>query len=292
MCRKSGSNDYKLPFLLLFSALIIAGCSSDGSSEPDTVTPAETGADADTSIMNTDGTDTEPVAGTDAGTTDTDSGTTVNETETESVPGTDAGTVTDTDSGTTITATETGTDAGTATGTDAADMVDETDTGITDTGIGDVSISSPATVGEANCAALSAAGSTASIAGLYDYSVAFESIVVDTKYWEIDNNGSMTFYDYQQDAVGSGDNCYIISTGFRVLSPQGNNEFVNTEYINADESCEISVTQATITRSETEITATFVDTDDLDEDGDATELFTDILPVLNGFTTESFNACE
>ena len=245
--------EYKIPSLLLISAFIVAGCSSDGSSEPNTDIQNETGT-----------------------TTDTDTGTTtILGTDTGIVTGTDAGSVTDTDSSTTVT----GTDAGTVTGND--------------TGTGGENTSSPATVGLAKCSALFAnGGSSASIAGLYNVSDTFEPNLVDVAYLEISNNGTMTLYDYQQDDFDEGDNCYIIESGVSVLSPLEKNEFVSTLYIDEDENCDIITEQATIIRTETELTATFVDTDDEDDDGDTTELISDVLPVATGLTTESFNHCE
>ncbi|MDX1453045.1 MAG: hypothetical protein R3183_10845 [Oleiphilaceae bacterium] len=45
------------------------------------------------------------------------------------------------------------------------------------------------------------------VAGIYETSRAN-----DTAYLYLASNGNVTAYDYQQDAVGTGDNCYTVST--------------------------------------------------------------------------------
>ena len=302
MRRQKGAINYKIPPALVLSVLVIAGCSSNNSSEPGNVMPTESVTDAGDVTTSDAGTvsstDAGTVTGTDAGiVTDTDAGT-VTDTDAGTVTGTDAGTVTGTDAGTvtgTDAGTVTGTDAGTVTGTDAG-PVDGTDSGpdvgTTDAGTISGGTSSPTIVGAANCAALSASGSSANIAGLYDITETVVDGVVDVAYLEISNNGTLTFYDYQQDDFGQGDNCYEISLGDSVISPLGNDEYVNSYYDDADVDCEISTEQATVIRTETELTATYIDTEDEDQDGDTTDLVSDVLPVVTNFTTESFNRCE
>jgi len=139
---------------------------------------------------------------------------------------------------------------------------------------------------------LQATGGSPSIAGLFDLSETNGAGQEDVSYVEILDDGTMTFYDYLQDATNEGDNCYDITEGLSVLSLVSNNEFINTYYSDISASCETISEPVTIVRTETELSTTSIDTRDLDADGDTTETIVELSPIVSGISTESFNRCE
>jgi len=195
------------------------------------------------------------------------------------------------------TAPTTETDAGTGLGTDAGSEVGtitgaETEVGSQPPGTGGENIPDNSTVGAANCSALTSSGTLANIAGLYDFTFTTDDGLEDVYYAQIFENGTITLYDYQQDDIDQGDSCYYIYSGYNVISPLGNDEFVLTSYINPDDNCETYSQQGIIIRSATQLSSTFQDIEDVDYDGDTTELITEFYPLLSGVTPDSFNRCE
>ncbi len=125
-------------------------------------------------------------------------------------------------------------------------------------------------------------GDTSAIAGLWDGTLN-DDAGSDVLYWNLEANGVLTQYDYQQDGApgASGENCYIVGDPITV-TPE-----------NADE-YSIANVAVTAVRSGDVLTIVFSEPDanDLDGDGDTTET-----PTLNWplFITSSFpdlNACS
>jgi len=160
-----------------------------------------------------------------------------------------------------------------------------------DAGTGGEISPSPTTIGDASCPLLTTTGDATDIAGVYD--LTDDTLDgEDIYYLEINDNGSTVLYNYEQDDIGTGENCYSISPGTGAFSAQGNNEFMFTHYTNPDENCD-SVTQTvTIIRSDSELTITSVDIDDEDNDGDTTDTVDEVIPAAVGISSESFNSCE
>jgi len=249
-----------------------AGAADAGTADAGTADAGTAAADAGTADAGTADAGTADAGTADAGTADAGTA----DAGTADAGAADAGTA---DAGTA--------DAGTA------------DAGTTDAGTADAGTTdgggTPITVGAAGCAALSATGDSSSIAGLYDLTKTTDGIQ-DVAYMTIAENGSITFYDYQQDDKDQGDNCYNITSGVAVVSAKENDQFVRTSYIDADANCEILTEEGTIVLNESEIetvlSSTFPDLDDEDNDGDTSDLITEILPVRTDISSESFNRCE
>lgn len=124
-------------------------------------------------------------------------------------------------------------------------------------------------------------GDTSAIAGLWDGSVS-EGDATDVIYWDLDVNGVLTRYDYQQDGAlaASGDNCYVVGDPISV-TPEGDDSY---SFFN--------VATTAVVNDET-LTITFLDADvnDLDNDGDTDEMPTLIWTLLSTPLLEDLNAC-
>ena len=124
-------------------------------------------------------------------------------------------------------------------------------------------------------------GDTAAIAGLWDGSIT-EGEAIDVIYWALDANGVLTRYDYQQDGAlaANGENCYLVGNPISVF-PEGDDDYsffnVGTTAVVNDEA----------------LTITFIDADvnDLDNDGDTSEIPTLIWTMLNTPLVEDLNPC-
>jgi len=77
-----------------------------------------------------------------------------------------------------------------------------------------------------------------------------------------------------------------------LLSPAGGNEFIETSYVDEDINCDTSTDTFTYIRDEAGITSSYIDTEDENDNGDTTEIITNVGPVLAGLSSESFNSCE
>lgn len=125
-------------------------------------------------------------------------------------------------------------------------------------------------------------GDTSSIAGLWDGSVS-QNDVTDVVYWDLANNGILTRYDDQQDgAPGStGDNCYVVGNP-NTVTPEGGDDYT------------IAGVAVTAVRVDDTLTITFleVDENDLDENGDQTEMPTHNWTLHTANVVDDLNACE
>ncbi len=124
-------------------------------------------------------------------------------------------------------------------------------------------------------------GDTTAIAGLWDGSMT-EDDTSDVIYWQLDENGVLTRYDYQQDGAldASGENCYVVGDPISV-SPEG------------DDSYSFFNVATTVTLDDETLTIAFIDPDinDLDADGDTSEIPTLSWTKLNTPVAEDLNAC-
>lgn len=301
MLRETRTGGNTAALLLLLLTMALSGCSEviidpvalaesenatnsgddgEATSEIDSDTSTDTESETDTGADNSNAADTGGVT-TDNATDETtpDDGSTNGETNGE--------TTTDSE---VDTANNTGMDDDTSTETNDEPVIG-TDTGAgTDSSIG-IS-ASPITVGLANCPALSASTSASNISGIYDLTALSES-GDDVVYLEIADDGTLIYYDYQQDAFDEADNCYFIDRGLTAYSSIGGDEYIATSYSNyADVNCDTTVQTITVVRSDTQLSTTSVDIDDEDQDGDTTDLVTEVVPKLTGLTADSFNRCE
>jgi len=122
---------------------------------------------------------------------------------------------------------------------------------------------------------------TSAIAGLWDGSID-EGETSDVVYWSLSTDGVLIRYDYQQDGVttASGENCYIVGDPISVSAEDGDTySFFN-------------VAATAVVNDET-LTITFIDPDinDLDNNGDTTEIPTFNWTLLNTPQVEDLNAC-
>ena len=127
---------------------------------------------------------------------------------------------------------------------------------------------------------------TSAIAGLWNISeeefFLGESEGIDVVYVDIGADGNATYYDYQQDEVDMGDNCYEIESG--IVRFLGNNTYaVDPDTIDAIE--------ATIVRNGNTLDVSYVDVNDDNENGDVTETLSFSYPLLTGVDPE-FNECS
>lgn len=150
---------------------------------------------------------------------------------------------------------------------------DDDDEGIVDNASGDLTMPSgiatePAAPG----------GDITLIAGLFD---ATRTIGADTdvRYALFDATGLYTLYDYEQDALGEGLNCYRPTEPVTV-TPNGGDVYTVNERV------------TTIMRTATGLELEFVDSTDEDEDGDTTETLMQVWPALEGLSTDELLDCR
>jgi len=126
---------------------------------------------------------------------------------------------------------------------------------------------------------------TAAIAGLWDGSTT-QGDTSDVVYWYLDENGVLTRYDYQQDSAQtageehSGENCYVIDDPISVTREEGDSySFFNV------------ATTAVV--NENTLTITFVEADvnDLNNNGNTTEIPTLKWTLLSSLAVEDLNSC-
>jgi len=184
----------------------------------------------------------------------------------------------------------------TDTGTVASGVTDiggTTDTGTVASGVTDIggTTDTGTTVGLANCPPLRGTTNTAAIAGLYNFTEIDEIFGEDIYYVGIDANGNVTDYDYQQDEIDIGENCYLIYPDESVLDALGGTQYEVRGYTDSDENCEIDTNPITAVRQGSNLVVTGQDIFDDDGDGDTTDTITNVYPVLTGVSAASFNAC-
>ena len=125
-------------------------------------------------------------------------------------------------------------------------------------------------------------GDTTAISGLWNGTVTVDN-VSDVVYWNIADNGVLTRYDYQQDgtATATGDNCYLVGDPISV-SPESGTDY---SFFNV---------AVTITRSGEMLTIGFneADKNDVDNNGDVTELPTWSWTKLTTPVLDDLNACS
>ena len=110
---------------------------------------------------------------------------------------------------------------------------------------------------------------------------------------QIGQNGDITFFDFQQDDVGNGDNCYVIVAGTSVIEQLADLSFINTFYSDPDTSCNVLTDSLELTfdaNGSLEISS--VDELDTDNDGDITETITETFPRINGVSATDLIACD
>lgn len=124
-------------------------------------------------------------------------------------------------------------------------------------------------------------GDTTAIAGLWNGSMMADG-VEDVIYWNVAADGVLTRYDYQQDGTNgsSGQNCYVIGAPM-TLTPEGGDSY------------SIADVAATFVRDGDNMTVTLVEEDknDIDEDGDVTEMPTLDFALLTTPTLADLNDC-
>jgi hypothetical protein len=121
-------------------------------------------------------------------------------------------------------------------------------------------------------------GDITPIAGLYD-ARRIIGTETDERYALFDATGLFTIYDLEQDALGSGDNCYR-PTAPVTVSPNGGDSYSIDERV------------TTIVRTETGIDLTFTDSTDEDEDGDLSETLTQSWLAVAGIVIDDLLDCR
>lgn len=121
-------------------------------------------------------------------------------------------------------------------------------------------------------------GDITPIAGLYNAERTIGG-EVDERYAYFDAVGLYTVYDMDQDAFGSGQNCYRPSTPVSV-TPNGGDSYT------------VGERESTIVRSDSGLSLEFVDMTDEDEDGDTTETLSLDWPIVAGISVEDLIVCD
>jgi len=124
-------------------------------------------------------------------------------------------------------------------------------------------------------------GDTTAIAGLWDGTTT-QGEVSDVVYWNLTDTGILTRYDYQQDGAptATNENCYSVGNPISVF-PEDDNSY------------SIFNVETTTVVSDDTLTITFMaaDQNDLDNDGDTSEIPTLSWPLLTTPTIEDLNIC-
>ena len=148
------------------------------------------------------------------------------------------------------------------------------------------------TVGTQNCPPLLGIRSIGAVTGLWD-TTEISNGLQDIAVTQIGQNGDITFFDFQQDDVGNGDNCYVIVAGTSVIEQLADLSFINTFYSDPDTSCNVLTDSLELTfdaNGSLEISS--VDELDTDNDGDITETITETFPRINGVSATDLIACD
>ncbi len=138
--------------------------------------------------------------------------------------------------------------------------------------------------GSSSNPAPSSGSDTSAIAGFWDVSEENDSGEQDIYYALISANGMVTEYDYDQDAAGSGRNCYVISTS--TLTAISNNQYQQSDEI------EGGFDTFTATRQGTVLTVSFVDEDDDNQNGSTTDLITETYNELTSIDPATLEDCN
>ncbi len=125
---------------------------------------------------------------------------------------------------------------------------------------------------------------TSAIAGLWDLSGLDDEDNQDVVYALISSDGLVTEYDYDQDAAGSGRNCYIISAS--TLTADGNNQYSQSDEV------EGGFDKFTAIKNGSTLAVSFVDIDDDNENGSTTDLITEEFNELVGVDPTDLNDCN
>ncbi len=148
------------------------------------------------------------------------------------------------------------------------------------------------TVGTQNCPPLLGIRSIGAVAGLWD-TTEISNGLQNIALTQIGDNGDITFFDFQQDDVGNGDNCYVITAGTSVIEQLADLSFINTFYSDPDSSCDVLTDSLELTfdaNGSLEITS--VDELDVDNDGNTNETITETFPRIDGVSVTDLIACE
>jgi len=124
--------------------------------------------------------------------------------------------------------------------------------------------------------------STTAIAGLWDGTTTLND-VSDEVFWNFTEDGLLTRYDFQQDgAMGaSGENCYLIDGPIAVTSQGGDDYFLS----------DVAVT-ITPTPSSLILMFSEADRNDLDANGDSSEMPTFMWPPITNMAVVDLNECS
>ena len=148
------------------------------------------------------------------------------------------------------------------------------------------------TVGTQNCPPLLGIRSIGAVAGLWD-TTEISNGLQNVRLTQIGENGDLTFFDFQQDDIGNGDNCYIVDAGTSVIEQLADLTFINTFYSDPDTSCNVLTDSLELTfdaNGSLEITS--VDEFDEDNDGDTTDSITRTFPAIRGVSATDLIACD
>jgi len=148
------------------------------------------------------------------------------------------------------------------------------------------------TVGTQNCPPLLGIRSIGAVAGLWDTSETSNGLQ-DIALTQIGENGDVTFFDFQQDDIGNGDNCYVIVAGTSVIEQLADLTFINTFYNDPDTSCDVLTDSLEITfDADGSLAFTSIDQFDNDNDGDTNESITRTFPEISGVSATDLISCE
>ena len=148
------------------------------------------------------------------------------------------------------------------------------------------------TVGTQNCQPLTGDGNVGEIAGLWDTTEVVNGFQ-DIALTQIRENGEISFFDFQQDDIGNGDNCYVIVTGTSVLDQVSDSEFVNFFYSNLDISCELQADELDLSiNADGSLDISSIEEFNGDNDGNTDEITAQTFPRINGVSVTDLIACE
>ena len=148
------------------------------------------------------------------------------------------------------------------------------------------------TAGAQNCSPLLGAGSVGDVAGLWDTTDVSEGLR-NVALTRISDNGEITFFDFQQDDVGNGENCYVIVSGASVIEQVSESTFINTFYSDPDTSCNLLIDEIEVTvNPDGDLDIISIDQFDEDNDGNTNETITETFPEIFGVSTTDLIACD
>lgn len=147
-------------------------------------------------------------------------------------------------------------------------------------------------IGAQNCPPLLGLRSVGPVAGLRDTTEVSNGLE-DISFTQISENGDITLFDFQQDDVGNGDNCYLIDSGASVLEQISDSTFVNTFYDNPDVNCDVLTDTLELSfDADGTLEITSIDELDQDNDGDTDDTITETFPDVAGISTIDLIPCE